>query len=298
MGEGDGAAAVSATTRRQRWFELGKAAAHRAAGRDLGGYPCPLCLQVFPDEALIDGRLTDEHVPPAAIGGRRMVLTCADCNRAAGASIDAEAAKEVRLRDLLGGVSTREHKVQWQGLESRMRLTGDEVSIQVVPKANHPDKVAAAFAALDSQLSDGRTTGSMNITFRDAWQPQAVDLSYLRSGYPAAFACLGYRWAAHDALDPVRVQIANPADLTLPAVVVGDDGGVDPDRTLLNVKQPAWTRGIAVKIAPRVVYLPGPGDIQFFARFAAGRAELGDGDAHMEVDLWPWPTEATYRLDK
>ena len=48
----------SPESRRQRgeqWFRLGERAVSAALGEQVEGYPCPLCLQIFPIEALCFG---------------------------------------------------------------------------------------------------------------------------------------------------------------------------------------------------------------------------------------------------
>src|SRR5439155_25942538 len=52
-------------------------------------YACPLCRAVFSLTDLEAKVLTREHVPPASIGGREMVLTCRPCNNRAGSTFDA-----------------------------------------------------------------------------------------------------------------------------------------------------------------------------------------------------------------
>jgi len=84
--------------RRQDWFERG-CEAYKHVTRQLGVqlpcerfYVCPLCFTGFNELALSETvdqkqRLTDEHVPPASVGGNKMTLTCAACNSDAGAEM-------------------------------------------------------------------------------------------------------------------------------------------------------------------------------------------------------------------
>ncbi len=47
--------------------------------------------------------LTDEHVPPKAVGGQPLLLTCANCNHTAGSRLDAHAERREAISDLLAG---------------------------------------------------------------------------------------------------------------------------------------------------------------------------------------------------
>jgi hypothetical protein len=51
-------------------------------------YVCPLCLFAGSEKALDAGWLSREDVPPKALGGKKIVLTCAPCNNRAGHEID------------------------------------------------------------------------------------------------------------------------------------------------------------------------------------------------------------------
>lgn len=50
-------------------------------------YKCPLCMQSFSDDEVVKN-LTEEDVPQASLGGKRIALTCRSCNSTCGHSID------------------------------------------------------------------------------------------------------------------------------------------------------------------------------------------------------------------
>jgi hypothetical protein len=70
-------------------FRSGADAVHclNPAHRDL--YACPLCRTLWVQEAVAAGVPTLEHVPPASVGGKGIVLTCKVYNNRAGSAIDA-----------------------------------------------------------------------------------------------------------------------------------------------------------------------------------------------------------------
>ena len=56
---------------------------------EAGNIRCPICLERFTEAEALDGRtVTLEHVPPKALGGKPMCLTCTSCNVGAGHGVD------------------------------------------------------------------------------------------------------------------------------------------------------------------------------------------------------------------
>jgi hypothetical protein len=90
--------ATERRSRRANWFRHGvHAIACVVSPKPPEAYLCPLCLDFFTGEQLDAGVLTDEHVPPEAVGGKPLVLTCLLCNRA-GSLLDEAMADDEKLR--------------------------------------------------------------------------------------------------------------------------------------------------------------------------------------------------------
>jgi hypothetical protein len=66
-------------------------------------YLCPCCMRMYGREALSDGTLTIEDVPPKSVGGRWLVLTCMQCNSTAGTRLDEQARLREEQLDFLAG---------------------------------------------------------------------------------------------------------------------------------------------------------------------------------------------------
>ncbi|MBI2907926.1 MAG: hypothetical protein HYX92_09750 [Chloroflexi bacterium] len=81
------------------WFERGADAVARLWPSLPRCYICPLCMRGFLPAALDENVLTLEHVPPQALGGKRILLTCCECNNRAGRELDCEMQA---LDDILG----------------------------------------------------------------------------------------------------------------------------------------------------------------------------------------------------
>jgi hypothetical protein len=82
---------------KERLFATGASALSRIS-RYSNLYGCPICTRLLPAEALQSGELTLEHVPPRALGGRGIALTCKSCNTEAGSMVDAAVHGRRRLR--------------------------------------------------------------------------------------------------------------------------------------------------------------------------------------------------------
>src|SRR5256885_9402871 len=92
---------MSVQGKKRDWFDLGAKAYSQACPGiyAVPTYVCPICRKPFTVEALDDGRLSMEHVPPQSVGGCELLLTCTACNNTAGTKLDAAAKtkEDVRL---------------------------------------------------------------------------------------------------------------------------------------------------------------------------------------------------------
>ena len=132
---------------RSRWFAEGAEALHRLRPDFPRLYVCPICGRGFVEQALSNGMLTLEHVPPRSMGGRRLVLTCRDCNARAGHMMDVHAYKREKILDFVQGTLR-------EPLGAQLVVDDTVVNIQVtaidrhismweLPNLNHPDRQAA-----------------------------------------------------------------------------------------------------------------------------------------------------------
>ena len=111
--------------KKRNWFDRGAAAFESVCPGKYAAptYPCPICLTPFTFDALTDGRLTSEHVPPESAGGRDLVLTCKECNNSAGTKLDADAAIKELVRSAMAG--RREHRERVKATIGGLRVSGE-----------------------------------------------------------------------------------------------------------------------------------------------------------------------------
>jgi len=174
-------------------------------------YRCPLCCRWYTE---VD-QLTLEHVPPARLGGRELVLTCRDCNSTAGAKVDHEMLALEQALDFTRDPFARPARGRLHVGEHTLRVdveaTGDDVQLTVAPKANHPDSARNLEEEFERRKKEGRWEGS-TLTFEldQGFRYQPALVGWLRAAYLVPFAAMRYRYVLHPNLLPVRRQLAEP----------------------------------------------------------------------------------------
>ena len=225
-------------------------------------------------------KVTLEHAPPKALGGKVVCLTCEDCNN--GASRIDHAAKMVQKArdDHVSGRGTRvEFDFFGAGIASGYLRPKDDEMVARLAKQPVPTSINQLRGSVMKlpRLPFGPGLPGLDpnkgVRFRIK-QPKShhVAVSWLRSAYLLVFSLLGrqgYRYAQSPALQPIREQIMNPDEErikgALGGVVSGVDFPVDPvvDPVILlsaGHELSCW----AVKMGDESVLLPCGGSIERF----------------------------------
>ncbi|HVF05270.1 MAG TPA: HNH endonuclease [Frankiaceae bacterium] len=284
-------------------FDRGAAAfAAVAPEAPIGLYACPLCLRGFTRDETAPGRaLTIEHVPPQGLGGREMCLTCRGCNSISGSALDAHMERHRTFVDFLAGVDTRDIRATFtvEGRQQRgvVRCENGAYVLGGVLARDRPGIAAAMIDHLDQIVAEKATDWSLGITFEDPWQQRRVNIGWLRAGYLAAFAALGYRYIAQPAFSAVRQQILRPDDDVVRLTVMLARGDAPhTTRSILLVEKPSELRSVVVQMGRAVVLLPYIGcsaGAEIFTDLPL--ADAGSTDLHGQ--LLPWPDRAAFLLD-
>lgn len=301
---GVGSSSAPKAKRRTAWFDLGVRALTNL-GIDTGGrYACPLCLALFASEAIEAGELTDEDVPPKALGGRPLILTCKRCNNGAGTRLDAHAEREDALYRLMAGEPSRralrinlavgEHAVPVNAHvdeDGVMQMVGN-------PTAAHPDANTAVWQAFDS-AAEGREV-DIRILATNVFDPVAANISFLRTAYLASFAIYGYRFILRPSMERVRLQVLQPGEGHCPPLFGFDASGSRTNASFMIVDEPSWARSITFEFGTRRVLFPryGEEDLESFrARIQHGVTETGNGSVALHGLGGPLPTQPQHVLD-
>ena len=296
------------------WFYQG-ARTLRAVARERGRedflttpedwYLCPLCLDVLLTvDEFETGELTVEHVPPEALGGGDLVLTCKACNNDAGTYFDGQAHRQERLRQLLSGQSDRPETVTFTvddfPTRVEMRTAGRTgMLFTVIPQINNPAAVELAIEHM-RVLSETRSTDfRFTVTPQVRYHPDRARLAWIRAAYLAAFALFGWTYILQPALQPIRDQLRNPSTPGLPPLSMYNPDG-DPDRReIWIIKRPAEHQSLLVVAGQHGVFLPLPNDPRSLDELARslGTSEDGPVSYSFTGDMFPWPSKPEYLLD-
>jgi hypothetical protein len=281
------------------WFERGADALSRTVpGLPERMYGCPLCLRA----AASPNAFTFEHVPPESVGGRRLCLTCADCNSAAGARLDHHVKTASELREIAAGerempvqVTLQEHGHR---ISARMRKTDSGFELAGVPERSDKRAHKAFFDTLNDIAATGRMDWGFRLQWKVKYRAEAERISWLRTAFLVAFSMLGYRYAYLNTLGPVRRQVREPEKSLLPSFLLRAEGAAPEARVIAFVREPESLRGcIMVQRGPMLTILPGLTDDEGeYTRVLAG---LTPDTVRGRVDglSADWPREPQYRLD-
>ncbi|MBI4264305.1 MAG: hypothetical protein HY657_08010 [Acidobacteria bacterium] len=305
-----------AVSTRFKWFDVSAAAFARACPTVISEllpegtppfYVCPLCItessfKAFFREAIDQHLLSEEHVPPASQGGRALLLTCTECNSAAGTELDAHAHRAERPVAALEGQLRDVHSVRATvGGHSINALLGgslaDGVKLFGRPRHNPPGAHETFFGELD-RIARESDDWSISLQFSaDRHDAERAAVSWLRAAYLATFAKLGYRFVLGRAYRRVRDKIADPHSQSVTTFrVVASDRSANA-RAIVVVKEPWYLRGLAIIMGPYIVFLPVPDDLEFYDRLKADPDHRNGTMVSLKGSVIDWPTEPELYCD-
>lgn len=202
---------------------------------------CPICLVGYPEEAVVDGTLTDGHVWPNAIRQRgeqarhHRVLLCAKCNHSSGSRGDAE-------MQIFRQVQEEESSGYYVGRRVRIAFGPDVRPISLnasVIATNTSDSAINANIRLEASRNDPQEMArfralsqnrhcSLTIPPHANIRPEVARVGWLTAAYLMAFRAFGYRYILHPWLNPVRQCILDSFD---------NDKPVFPESEVLQIRQ-------------------------------------------------------------
>jgi hypothetical protein len=295
--------------KRLRWFTQGKQAVEtslKIAAQVPQCYVCPLCFpinRVFLREAIDTGELTLEHVPPDALGGRELVLTCSECNKRAGAMLDHQMLTLEQMLDFGRGTLIRPARARLimgtQVLNAKVKAVGTNVEIFGIPKANRPNIAELLEPEIQKLLHEHREEGAtFSVKFDKALHYRRALVGWLRTAYLVAFALFGYRYIFDPRLIPVRRQIAESDSEHIPVFAMTLTDAQDIDRQVVLIREPKQYRSLYIQMRQHAVFLPSPEDSgALYPRLATDSESGKFRQFTYHGDILPWPREPLYSLD-
>jgi hypothetical protein len=276
------------------WFNLGARSYDQVCPGtySVPTYVCPICLTPFTVEALDDGRLSVEDVPPKSVGGRELLLTCTRCNNTAGTKLDADAKTKEDVCLAMAGRAPRPHRIKMMiggmTMNGQLHATGGSYRLTIPKKLNKP--------GTSDRLQTLSRAGTSLVVEHERYSELGAVISWLRAGYLALVAMQGYQVVLDPAFDIVRLQIRECDErrmLTFVATIPADIPLTL--RRVLRVLAPAWHAGWTVQFGPYLVNFPSLGNMTFYDRLAQNG--LTGKPQETTYEYMGWPTRPTFGLD-
>lgn len=249
--------------KKQHWFDLGAAnfAIVRPGASEVPAYPCPICLELFPRDALDDGRLTAEDVPLRSLGGRPLLLTCKSCNNTSGTTIDADAKDHENLREAIAGKATRRAVISVWGRQVRGDVDLGKGQFRMRGENNPP----GTLEFLQQKAARG-TQLQLNTKPRSEL---GKNISWLKAGYLVLVAEYGFNIAFDPAMAIVRKQILEIEERKMVTFLREDKQDVPVSRrATCRVLAPRDHNGWVVILGRFALDYPLKGDMTFYDRLA------------------------------
>ncbi|MDJ1497608.1 hypothetical protein QNI19_32010 [Cytophagaceae bacterium DM2B3-1] len=175
---------------------------------------CPLCLNQFSEEALdtnLSNFLTLEDVPPVAIGGSPLVLTCKSCNNTIGSQIDYHLITQMQDLEFLKGQpsSPRDARVlinEDLGVKGTLKFEGNGIYSVLISNDNNNPKIVADHI---SKIKKDEIVTTF-FTKRKPILKEQIALAILKTGYLLMYHKLGYTYLFDKSFNYYRHILQNP----------------------------------------------------------------------------------------
>jgi len=295
-----GATLKSNVHRRKAWFDRGARALKSVAAVDGEIYACPICFRGFSSDALGQGLLTEDHVPPESLGGRPLVLSCRECNNRAGHAFESHMEKLDARLAFNRGQPRRPVRMKLRAWESTLRVMarGDDktLTIDLGERGNNPADRDAHLKHLDEASRFPLRKFEFQMSFDDQLDMGAARKGWLRSAYLVAFAAFGYHYAIHPQVRRL-VESLQESGFRADNYVFLDGEASLPANQILILKDPTWLEGhISISFGRCAIMLPGRRTPD--PTFEQGLARLRDNsETAIHGRIIKWPRGLELRLD-
>lgn len=178
-------------------------------------YLCPICKQNY-TKIDVKNILTEEDVPQKSLGGKRIVLTCKQCNNSCGFNIDNHLLNAIKKRELKQFLPETERKIkieQDNKILNANLLIDDQrnIKIQVNTKYNNPNIWSEFYGNI---LLPNSCIEISDIPLKS--DEARIDAAILKNAYLMLFAKTGYSFLFDEYYDLIRNKILNPDKMYFP----------------------------------------------------------------------------------
>jgi len=184
-------------------------------------YICPICLNQFSEDDLVISKanhLTLEHVPPDALRGKPIVLTCENCNNSCGIETDKHLINRIREMDkrdfLPGALISALFKKSGKVVRGLLEVMEDGLAkVSHSEKHNHPEALKDYIVEIDPKSSDRIVNMEIENSNVDLWK---LRVALLKIGYLLTFEKFGYAFILNPEYNDIRRQLRNPEEEIYP----------------------------------------------------------------------------------
>lgn len=178
-------------------------------------YMCPLCMQSFSLEE-VRTKLTEEDVPQASLGGKRIALTCRNCNSTCGHTIDVNLLNAIISNEQRKYLPLTNRKVRVlhdnQRLNAQLRIDANRnMFLEIDTKCNNP-KLWEKYR--ENVLKENALVNLQDVQLKR--DERFISAALLKNAYLLLFAKTGYTFLSDSYYDDLRKQIRTPKPYILP----------------------------------------------------------------------------------
>ena len=178
-------------------------------------YICPICMKGFSKNSIV--KLSIEDAPQQALGGKKIAITCKDCNNTCGHTIDNHLYNMLEYIERSHFLSGTDHRIKILDLDkeepinAKLEVKGkDDLKMLISEKNNNPYILKERL----NKLVDGKEITIQNeklkVNFRRA------SAAIIKNAYIILFAKYGYSFMLDKQYDRIREQMINPEPFILP----------------------------------------------------------------------------------
>lgn len=179
-------------------------------------YLCPICLREFNESDLEENpkrnHLTLEDAPPEALGGKKVALTCKECNSGCGHEIDNHLTDVIRNIDARYFYKGSKHRgtIEFEGKTLSIELTSEgdgNLTAYHRTKHNNPSLLERFIFGIKNKavgpILNFKPPKSKSETKR-------VNYALLKAQYIITFSKFGYIFLLHPKYTNIRRQLRHP----------------------------------------------------------------------------------------
>ncbi len=176
-------------------------------------FVCPQCMRSFGRDAIGRDLLSEEHVPPRAVGHQLVTLTCKRCNSWSGTELESHLATHFQIQDLLRGKWSSSRimpRVEAGNGEIGASIDLNKGKVLIVGRKDHSNPELKRKLDRYLQSVRGKKEWQFRFHVKFPYSHSRFLVAILRAAYLIMFDYFGYGYIFEPGLEQVRQQINNP----------------------------------------------------------------------------------------